>query len=153
MVERQLPKLNVVGSIPIARSIPVFRGGTMRELVVAKGERQRVLHMLFDSIPQKVGFTAEPVAEGGSLSGTVEVQGSRWLFRKPPSPHALAAENVFDKSMWDSRYAIYVTPDEDVRIRFETRHVRAKLLFLALGGVVVAAVAAVAVMAILRSAG
>jgi len=109
--------------------------------------------MLFDSIPQKVRFTAEPVAEGGSVSGTVEVAGSRWLFRKAPAPHALAAENVFDKGMWDSRYAIYVTPDEDVRIRFETRHVRAKLLFLALGGVVVAAVAAVAVMAVLRNAG
>ena len=122
----------------------------MKEIVVGKGEPRRILHMLFDSIPKTVRFTAEPANQGGRLAGRVEVVGSRWLFRKPPAVHPLAAENAFAKTAWDSRYSITVIPEDDVRIRFESRHVSAKMLTIALGAVVAAAVLSVAVMATLR---
>jgi hypothetical protein len=104
----------------------------MRERVIPKGKRTRVLHMLFDSVPQSVRFTAAPTIPGASLDGVVEVAGSTWLFRKKPVAHSLQASNELEKGFLDSRYAIYVTPEQDTVITFETKHFRARLLIITL---------------------
>jgi hypothetical protein len=122
----------------------------MKEIVVRKGERTRVLHLLFDSIPQQVKFTAAPASGEGPVRGSVEVVGSNWIFKKPPLHHELAPEQRFDKGFWDSIYSIYVTADEDVTIRFETRHFSSRLLLWTLGTVIAVAVASVLVMSVLR---
>jgi hypothetical protein len=52
-----------------------------------------------------------------------------------------------------SFYSVYVTPDQEVTITFQSRHFRFKYLVGAVVGVVFLAVAAVAVMALLRAGG
>ncbi len=122
----------------------------MREIIAKKGERTRVLHMLFDSIPQEVTFTAARLSGSGSAGGQVEVIGSKWMFTKSPRLLALEADQTFYKGFWDSNYAIFVTPDQDTRITFSTRHVTSGALKWALGGLLVLAVLSVLVMSVLN---
>ena len=118
----------------------------MREVAIRKGERVRVIHLLFDAIPQIVRFTAEPADGQGTAGGTVEVAGSKWLFSKPVVTRPLEARNAIEKGFWDTFYSIYVTPDRDVTIRFESRHFHIKYLLWALMVVVIlAAISAIAV--------
>lgn len=122
----------------------------MRTVKVGKGERTRVLHLFSDSMPQTVRFTAEPVSGDGPVSGQVEVAGSHWLFPKPVVTHDLAAENALPKGMWDTRYSIYVTPDQDTKVTFQTRHFTAGLLAVVVGVAIAAAVGSVLMMTALR---
>ncbi|MDP6709175.1 MAG: hypothetical protein QF893_22775 [Alphaproteobacteria bacterium] len=124
----------------------------MKPITIGKGERRRVLHLVFDSIPQLVRFSAEPAAGAGPVAGKVEVVGSRWLFRKPPETHELGAENVFQKGFLDSFYSVYVTPEQETRISFDSSHFRVKYLIYALGIVVILAAVSVIAMAIVRAA-
>ena len=121
-----------------------------REISIRQGERVRIIRLLFDSIPQIVRFAAEPTDGQGAVGGTVEVAGSKWLFSKPVATRPLAAENAVEKGFWDTFYSIYVTPDRDVTIRFESKHFHIKYLVYALIGVVVLAAASVFAMALLR---
>ena len=83
-------------------------------------------------MPQDVRFTAEPADAGGE----VEVISSRWLFRKQAVRHPLRGSNSFAKGFGDTNYEIYVTPEQDVTIAFETRHFSAKALYRVLGAVI-----------------
>jgi hypothetical protein len=118
----------------------------MKPITVKKGERRRVLHLVFDHIPQLVRFSAEPTGGDGGVSGTVEVAGSKWIFRKSPVSHDLGASNVLEKGWMETFYSIYVTPDQDTRLTFDSRHLRIKHLIYALIAVVI--LAAVAVVAV-----
>jgi hypothetical protein len=111
---------------------------------IRAGERRRIVHMVSDSIPQQVRFRAEPLG-GGSVAGTVEVQGSRWLFRKPPETTALQPQNVVAKGFWDTLFSVSVIPERDVRITMESRHFGSRLLLIVLAAVVVLGVAGVIV--------
>lgn len=74
------------------------RGGDeLREIIIKKGDRQRILHLVFDSIPQRVKFRAEPMAPGTALNGTVDVVHSQWLFAKAPASRDLEPDNVIQK--------------------------------------------------------
>ena len=117
----------------------------MTSLTIPKGERRRVLHLVFDSIPQKVRFSASPAVGAGPVAGKVEVIGSRWLFRRP----VLEAENVFRKGFRDGFYEIWVTPEQDTEITFTTSHFRFNYLLIACGVVIALAVASVVAMAII----
>ena len=98
-----------------------------REVICPRGPRTRILHILSDSIPQSVRFTAEPVEAGQSIDGVVEVE------RGGAESASLEPRNAFRKGFLDSRYAVFVTPDQDTRIVFQSRHFTSKLLFVALG--------------------
>jgi hypothetical protein len=54
----------------------------------------------------------------GEVSGIVEASGSRWLFSKAPVVLQLGPRMVVDKGFWDTRYSVFVTPDQDVRVVF-----------------------------------
>ena len=123
----------------------------MKTMTLRKGERARVVHLFSDSMPQTVRFTAEPVSGDGPVSGQVEVAGSNWLFPKPVVPHELAAENALPKGMWDTRYSIYVTPDQDTKITFQTRHFTSGLLVIVIAIVVALAVGSTLAMTVLRA--
>jgi hypothetical protein len=51
--------------------------------------------------------------------------------------HPLHRRNVFDKGFADADYRIYVTPDQDCEISFETRHFRAEIYFRLLAGLLI----------------
>ena len=67
----------------------------MKAQTIKQRQRSRILHLVFDNLPQRVGFRAEP-ANG---AGPVEVVDSAWLFRRPPVSHALAADNELEKGV------------------------------------------------------
>jgi hypothetical protein len=93
----------------------------MKEIVVRAGERTRVLHRFSSSIPQTFHFDTEPITPGAVVSGTVEVHGSRWLFRKDPEIRPLLPSMSVSKGFWDTLFSVYVVPDQDVRITFRRR--------------------------------
>jgi hypothetical protein len=117
----------------------------MPEILIRAKQRQRILHMVSDSIPQQVRFAATAVA-GGAVSGVVEVRGSRWLFRKPPVHQALLPENLVHKGFLDTLFSIHVTPDQDIRVTLRSRHVTARMLAWVLAGVVILGAAAAGLM-------
>ena len=102
---------------------------------IKAGERVRVLWLFSDSIPATVRFTAK--ADGqGPLGGTVEMHRQRW-FQWHRSTHELRARNAFDKGFADGDYRIFVTPDQDCTITFETRHFRAETFFWVLAAILI----------------
>lgn len=96
-----------------------------KDFQIKAGERVRVLHMVSDSIPATPRFRANTV-DGNPATGKIEV--IRGLFGGNAETHNLAAENTVTKGFWDANYSVYVTPDKDTKITFETRHVRSSIL-------------------------
>ncbi len=88
----------------------------MKTFTIPAGERTRVIHRFSSSLTQTFTLHVEPAAPGGAVSGTVEVCGSRWLFAKEPVTLPLTAETSVDKGFWDTRYSVYVTPDQAVTV-------------------------------------
>ena len=84
-----------------------------------KGERTKVLSRFSNSLDMTYRFRAEPVSAADTVSGTVEVKGSNWIFSKPPVSQPLARENEVSKGMWDTFYSVYVVPDCDVSITWD----------------------------------
>jgi hypothetical protein len=90
----------------------------MKDITIRAGERTRVLRRLSSSIPQRFSFAVEPLAGSAPVSGTVEVAGSRWLFSKPPLVLDLQPTMTVAKGYWDTRFAIYITANQDARVTF-----------------------------------
>jgi hypothetical protein len=109
----------------------------MKQIVARAGERTKILHIFSDSIPQKVRFVAKPLVAGEPVGGTVEVVRWHWFARAPIETFPLRTEQAFDKRFADIDYAIFVTPESDVRIAFQSRHFERTTLFVILGVVVI----------------
>ncbi len=88
----------------------------MKEHEIRAGERRRVIRRFSSSIPRTFHFDVAPLHGAGSVSGKVEVNGSRWLFRKPVVELLLAPSMTVDKGFWDTLFSVFVTPDQDVRV-------------------------------------
>lgn len=114
----------------------------MKTTLIRKDERQRILHLFSDSIPQTVRFSAVAADGSDRLAGTVEVAGSRWLFGKPPVHHPLAHRNAVRKGMFDTHFSIYVTPEQDTEVTLHSRHFTSKMLVWTLAAVIVLAIVA-----------
>lgn len=112
-----------------------------REIVCPEGERTRVLHLFSDSVPQTVRFAAE-ARSGDGLDGVVEIERSGVIGRTRTQSVPLAPQNSFRKGMFDTHYAVYVTPGQETRIVFRSRHFTSRMLFVMLGVVVVLGVVA-----------
>ncbi len=108
----------------------------MKVVEVRAGERRRIISALSSSMPTTYRFRAE--TDEGEPSGTIEVQGSNWVFPKAPVTTDLEADNVVDKGVWDTKFSITVIPDVDVRITIERRSTRSVGVFVAVIGVIVA---------------
>jgi hypothetical protein len=125
----------------------------MRQYTIAAGERKRILHLYSDSIPTTIKFRAEPLAGNQPVTGQIEVSGSKWLFAKPSTFQPLEANNGVPKGMWDTNFSLYVTPDQDCQITFDSRHLGAKLLFIIIGIVLLLGIAGPLFFALLRALG
>ena len=120
----------------------------MAETRASAGTRTRILHILSDSVPQSVRFTAEPVAGAGEPTGLVEVERSRLFAGRRTEQHPLQPQNTFQKGMFDVVYSVFVTPDEDTEIVFQSRHVRSRWLIWVLVLVLIAGIAAGSIAAL-----
>ena len=106
-----------------------------KEFLIKAGETRRVLWVYSSSISGSPRFTAETL-DGNEVSGTVEIARKRW-FTWHRDMRDLQARNVFDKGISDGDYRIFVTPDHDTRIKFETRHFRAEIFFKIFAGIII----------------
>lgn len=107
----------------------------MRDLTLKAGRRSRILWIFSGSIPTTVRFRAAAL-DDAPVSGVVELFRRQWLDPET-THHPLGGRNVFSKGFSDADFRIYVTPDCDCRITFETRHFRAETFFRILAGVLV----------------
>jgi hypothetical protein len=87
----------------------------MAEFEVRAGERTKVFSRFSSSLVQTITIDVVSV-DGRPVSGTLEVQGSKWLFDKPAEVRPLQATQQVKKGYWDTRYAIYVTSDRDATV-------------------------------------
>jgi hypothetical protein len=109
----------------------------MKQIVARAGQRTKILHIFSDSIPQQVRFAAIPLVAGAPVGGTVEVDRWHWFAKAPGETFPLRTEQAFNKRFADIDYAVFVTPDSDVRIAFQSRHFERNTLFAILGVVLV----------------
>lgn len=109
----------------------------MKQIVARAGQRTKILHIFSDSIPQQVRFAAIPLVAGEPVGGTVEVVRWHWFAKAPRETFPLRAEQAFNKRFADIDYAVFVTPDSDVRIALQSRHFERSTLFAILGVVLV----------------
>lgn len=98
----------------------------MGEQIIPAGVRTRILWIFSSSVPGKTRFQAIGT-DGAPVGGTVELIGGHWLQRRRIDT-ALLPQNSFDKNFTDSDYQIWVTPERETRITFQTRHFRAQYL-------------------------
>ncbi|MCB2225012.1 MAG: hypothetical protein KQH83_12685 [Actinobacteria bacterium] len=83
---------------------------------VQAGVRTRVIRTRTSSIPRTYRLTVEPAPGSGPVGGTVEVQGSRWLFRRDPATVPLDPLVEVRRGYWDTLFTVWVTPVVDVRV-------------------------------------
>ncbi len=102
----------------------------MKVIDVKAGQKQRIISQFSNSLRQTYQFSAQPLEEGGEVSGNVEIKGSNFLFPKPARMQYLQSENEVDKGMWDTIYNVYVTPDCDVRISVHSGQVQNLWVYL-----------------------
>jgi hypothetical protein len=121
----------------------------MRDILVSKGERTRILHLWSSSLFGWIRFTAK-TSSGKPPTGKVETS-IRSFLTSYEIKYPLATEHKFRKRMATTNYQIYVTPDEDTTITFQTRHFQAHQLFWVFGLVVVLGVLSALVPLIIRS--
>jgi len=88
----------------------------VKEYEIQAGQRIRVFRRFSSSLPQRITIEAEAIDGRSPISGTIEVQGSRWLFPKPVQSVPLASEVTIGKGFWDTRFAVTVIPDQPARI-------------------------------------
>jgi len=88
----------------------------MVEIEVAANTGTRIYRRYGNGLPAHVPFD---VASSAPVSGTIEVEGS--LFGRNREPADLQASNVVAKGFWDSKFSIWVTPDNDATVTLHTR--------------------------------
>ena len=113
---------------------------------IKAGERKRVLRKFSNSMAMTYNFSAEPINPDQEVSGTVEINGSNWIFPGKPVHQKLVAENAAVKGMWNSFYSVFVTPDVDVRVTFARSSLKAPLILALLVSVVIIAAVSVILM-------
>ncbi len=110
---------------------------------ILKGQRKRILRRFSNSITVDYHFTARPVHTQDTVSGTVEICGSNWVFPKETKKLNLKPENVAGKGTWDTFYSVYVTPDCDIEVTHEKSQTTNLSLLLLLSGVIIIAAIAI----------
>ena len=113
---------------------------------IPAGQRARIYRRYGNSLPDTIHFDA--AANAGPVAGTIEVEGSRLRKQRPTTD--LRERNVVQKSVWDSKFAIFVTPSTDVVLTLDKRVADGvpRLVWL-LTGVVLLAVAAALIAIVL----
>ncbi len=128
-----------------------MKGASTRVVEVAAGERRQILRRFSNSVAMAYRFRAEPVDDGGRVSGLVEVRGSNWIFPKPPTTQPLEEDNTVDKGAWDTFFSVVVIPDRDVRIAMEDRTMHSGRLLAGIVAAIVVLAIAVAALAAMWS--
>ena len=82
------------------------------------GERTKVFSRTMSSIPRDYQFSARAL-DGSPIVGTVEVQGSNWLFPKPVETQPLQAQNTVHAGYWDTLFHVWVSAESPTEITIQ----------------------------------
>ena len=117
-------------------------GGREDDNKVTSGRKATILSRRFSSLPMAYHFHAKGI-DGISPDGEVEVRGSHWIFRKPPSIQPLQEDNVVRAGFWDTFFSVAVIAHADIEVTFPKRHLRRSWWIVS--GVVLLILAALAI--------
>ncbi|WP_155834605.1 hypothetical protein [Leptolyngbya sp. PCC 6406] len=81
------------------------------------GETAIIYRRSFSSVPIEICFYATALA-GSDPKGELEIQGSRWVFPRPPLLYPLQPQNIVKAGFWDTFFKIKVTAHIDLEITF-----------------------------------
>ena len=113
----------------------------MKTINIKAHQSIKIISKFSNSIPTTYEFSATCLSNNEQPSGTVEVKGSNWIFSKPPLIQPLKVKNTVSKTMWDTFYSVYITPDHDTSITLENGQMNRPMLFIAMA-IGIAAIAA-----------
>ena len=88
----------------------------MKEIQIAAGCKTRIIRRRFSSLATTYTFAAVPTHQGTSLTGTVEIKGSNWIFPKSVKRIPLQSSNTVMAGVWDTFFSVDVIPEVDVVI-------------------------------------
>lgn len=104
------------------------------ETLIEGGQRRQVLLIVSSSMATVARFRAV-ATDGQPVEGKFEVR--RGLFGQTREEFPLRLDNAARKGFWDAIFAVYVIPDRQTRIMFQTRHFRAQHLAMLLAAVLI----------------
>ena len=79
------------------------------------GEKAVIFSRSLSSVPMTYHFQATAL-DGGPPDGTIEIQGSHWIFRKPILTQRLQSHNVVHAGFWDTFFRVSVVAHGDVKV-------------------------------------
>ena len=115
----------------------------MTEIKIAAGCKTRIIRRLFSSLETTYSFDAVPVIQDGYLAGTLEIQGSTWIFPKPVQRVQLRSNNTVTAGVWDTLFSVYVIPEVDIVIKLPSKSFGGLFWIITLG--IVAVVVGIAI--------
>ena len=104
------------------------------------GEKAVIFSRNLSSVPMTYHFQATAL-DGGDPDGTVEIQGSQWIFRKPVLTQRLQSHNVVRAGFWDTFFRVSVISHGDVKVTLAKRSLSSLWIVWLVALVIVAALA------------
>ncbi|MGD1906182.1 MAG: hypothetical protein ACFB0C_09335 [Leptolyngbyaceae cyanobacterium] len=136
---------------PLALSLipPALTTSSMPKTICLKTQETATIYRRnFSSVPIDIQFDAIAL-DGGQPIGEVEVQGSNWVFPKPPSTQPLQAQNTVHAGFWDTFFSIRVTAHTPIEITFPQKGIDlSRGLIFVIAAVILIAASAVVIFAI-----
>lgn len=110
------PMETVINEMTFGKRFFEREGEAMTKTIEIKaGQKATIFSRNFSSMPSTYQFHARAL-DGGGLAGELEVQGSQWIFRKPPTRQPLQAQNMVDAGYWDTFFRVSVIAHRDLEI-------------------------------------
>ena len=113
------------------------------------GEKATLFTRSLSSVPMSYHFQAR-VLDEGALDGEIEIRGSRWIFRTPPSTQQLQAQNIVYAGFWDTFFSVSVIAHCDMELTIPARQHPHALRWIVWGAVLVLVIAAFVVFFLAR---
>ncbi len=95
----------------------------MREVVLAAGQKIKVLHLMTRAFRVRVEFDVK-TADGSAPRGEVELSHGSTIVGRKTATLPLEAHHIFEKPWNQHGYQIHITSETDATVRFHTRHIR-----------------------------
>lgn len=121
----------------------------MKQVIpIRSAEKATIFRRSFSSVPMTYRFDAAAV-DGEAVQGEVEVRGSSWIFRKPPTTQPLRTSNAVRAGYWDTFFEVSVRAHQDLEVSVPKRDTGSLRPIAWIGVAVIAIVAGASLVLIL----
>ena len=90
-------------------------------IVIAAGERKRIIHRVSNSIPASFHLNLEAANEDETLQGILEIETSAVLLDKKVKQIALEPEMTLHAGFWDAFYTVHLVAEQDVKLSYSAK--------------------------------